>query len=94
MTAEVGANLIKNRSGFRWEQYSMLRSGEALSFSVTMQKPDGLCARPQRRTWVSKLVIMQSPHPLFVRHCDGLGANTSPITEPPLRLEVLAPPTV
>lgn len=27
MTAEVGANLIKNRSGFRWEQYSRLRSG-------------------------------------------------------------------
>jgi hypothetical protein len=26
------------------------------------------------------LLIMQSPQPLFLRHCDGLGANTSPIT--------------
>jgi hypothetical protein len=72
----------------------MLRSGRALWFSVILQKPDGLCARPQRRPWVNMLLIMQSPQPLFLSHCDGLGANTSPITEPPSRLQVLEPPTV
>ena len=94
MTAEVGVNLIKNRSGSRWEQYSMLRSGRS-SLVLSYFAITGRIVCPSPKAAMGQYATDHAVPPAsFPPSLRWAGREHLSDNKPPSRLQVLEPPTV